>query len=99
MNKYQKHADDLGDTFVNVQQGRDTLGGGVLGSSVCALTTKARRLSAGRDRAPMRPTEAAGKTAPPAKELMAITIAICARRIEEGTEVLVSTNRLDEFTN
>ena len=59
------------------------MGDGVLGFSVCALTTKARRPSAGagRDRAPKRP---AGKATAPTMELMAMAVAIYRREVYEG---------------
>jgi hypothetical protein len=92
-NKYQKFANEPGDivtckSYYKFNFNKRTLGDGVLGFSVCARTTKACRPSADRDRAPRRP---AGKTAAPAKELMAITVAIyCAEsagREEEATEI------------
>jgi len=60
-------------------------GGGALGPSVCALTMRARRPSAGRDWAPKWPAEPRGRTAAPAKELMVIMFAINQpRKVNEG---------------
>ena len=56
----------------------------VLGLFVCALTMRVRRPSAGRDRAPKRPAEPRGRTAAPAKEPMAITVAIDQPRTEDA---------------